>query len=312
MRVLITGADGFIGRELLRQLVSLPKLRNKPLERIILVDRQFENVCRDSRVEYRPGDICDPGFFSSDLLENVEVVFHLASVPGGAAEEDYETGFKVNLQAGLSLVGALRNTRNPPVFVYASSIAVYGSGLSNLMTERDVEHPELSYAAHKLMMEIASGDLTRRGEIDGRSIRLPGVVARPVQAQGLRSAFMSDLLHACKRAEKYICPVSPAATCWWLSCKCAVANLIHAAELVAPTGSRVWQLPVQLFSIEQMLDALSVKFGPQSLSGIRFQPDPALQDLFGSFPTILTPDAETVGFAHDGSIEMLITNALDA
>ena len=116
------------------------------------------------------------------------------------------------------------------------------------------------YAAHKRMIEIAIEDLARRGEVDGRALRLPGIVARPREPNGLKSAFMSDLLHAYAAGESYACPVSPQATSWWMSARCCVENLLHAAELKSLLEERVWQLPVLQLSVAQILEALAARF----------------------------------------------------
>ena len=89
-----------------------------------------------------------------------------------------------------------RNNSQPPVLVYASSVAVYGGDLPERMNEAAELHPELSYGTHKAMVESAVSDLARRGDVDGRVLRLPGIVARPREPNGLRSAFMSDLMRA--------------------------------------------------------------------------------------------------------------------
>jgi nucleoside-diphosphate-sugar epimerase len=247
------------------------------------------------------------------LADGVDVVFHLVSLAGGAAEQDYDVGYQVNLMASLELLDQLRRQPRPPVLVYASSVAVYGAHLPDRMGEDASPRPQMSYGTHKLMIETALRDLARRGEVDGRALRLPGIVARPRQPNGLRSAFMSDLLQAYAAGEAYICPVSPQATAWWMSAHCCVGNLIHAAELSSLSfdTERVWQLPVLRLSILQVIDALAGRFGEAGRGSITFEPDAHLQALFGAMPALKTPRARAAGFSHDGSASALIRNALN-
>ncbi len=56
--------------------------------------------------------------------------------------------------------------------------------------------PTMSYGAQKLMVETLVNDFARRGLVDGRSPRLPGIVARPRVKGGHLSAYMSDIIHA--------------------------------------------------------------------------------------------------------------------
>ncbi|GGO76471.1 hypothetical protein GCM10011348_03760 [Marinobacterium nitratireducens] len=311
MRVLVTGAGGFLGRQLVSRLLGRGTLRNQSIERLLLLDRHFEAIPGDRRLRLFPGSITDPALLRRVLADGVDVVFHLASVPGGAAEADYEQGRDVNLLASIELLEQLRNRQHPPVVVFASSVAVYGGKLVPLMDESVPPRPALSYGSHKRMIELMLEDLTRRGEIDARSLRLPGIVARPPQPNGLRSAFMSDLMHAFAEGRRYRCPVSPQATAWWMSAQCCVDNLLHAAELTPDTGRRVWQLPVLHLSIAQVVDALAEVFGDEYRALISFEPDPELETLFGRFPPLDTPAASALGFRHDGSARALIRQSFE-
>lgn len=313
MRVLITGANGFVGRQLVLRLLEKGAVAGRRISHLLLLDAQLEGFAHDSRLRLHKGNITDAALIRRVLADGIDLVFHLVSVPGGAAEQDYALGYQVNLLASLELFDQLRHQSRPPVLVYASSVAVYGAALPARMDESAPTCPQLSYGAHKLMVETALCDLARRGEVDGRALRLPGIVARPPQANGLRSAFMSDLLHAYAAGHSYACPVAPEATAWWMSALCCVNNLIHAAELPAPHGNseRVWQLPVLRLSIAEVLDALANRFGEAGRAAISFEPDAQLQSLFGTMPLLKAPRARAAGFCHDGNANALVRNALN-
>lgn len=310
MRVMVTGANGFVGRQLISQLLSTGVLRGRLIKVLIALDQSTEGLPTDPRLRCQEGSVANPALLRRVLADGIDVVFHLVSIPGGGAEANYDLGYQINLQASLELLNQLRNSSSPPIFVYASSVAVYGAKLPARMSESAPCRPQLSYGAHKLMVETAVEDLSRRHEIDGRAIRLPGIVARPRQPNGLKSAFMSDILQAYAAGESYICPVSADATSWWMSVTCCVRNLIHAAELDNLSSERVWQLPVLRLSINEVLDALAARFGEDGRKIIQFQPDEQLEALFGMQPKLSTPKARSLGFAHDGSALRLIRNAL--
>jgi nucleoside-diphosphate-sugar epimerase len=311
MRVLITGANGFLGRALTLRLLAQGSLRGQNIDTLLLLDKTLTGFPEDTRIRLHTVNVSDPALLRRGLADGVDVVFHLVSIPDGAAEEQYSLGYQVNLESSLELLQQLRGMRCVPVFVYASSVAVYGSDLPARMDERFPPCPALSYGAHKLMMETALTDLARRGEVDGRALRLPGVVARPCsELNGLRSAFMSDLMHAVANGKPYRCPVSPQATAWWMSVRCCVDNLIHAAQLNDPGGQRVWQSPVLQLSICQVLDALLATFGQERRGLIEFCPDEELEVLFGRFPSLRTPQARALGFRHDGNAAALVRNTL--
>ena len=312
MRVMITGANGFVGRALVQRLLADGEIGGRRIAELLLLGRQLTGFADDVRIRRLVGNLTDASFLRRVLADGVDVVFHLVSVPGGAAEQNYELGYQVNLQASLELVDQLRTLPNMPVLVYASSVAVYGANLPLQMDEDAELRPALSYGAHKVMMEVAISDLTRRGAVDGRVVRLPGIVARPRAPNGLRSAFMSDLLHAFAAGEPYQCPVSPQASAWWMSLACCVDNLVHAASLDrAGLGGRcVWQLPVLQLSIASILDALAERYGEPNRALISFAPEADLEALFGRFPALQTPIATAAGFRHDGDAAALIRRAL--
>lgn len=312
MRVMITGANGFVGRSLVQRLLQDGELRGRGISALILLDQELQGFGDDPRLRRHCGSLTDAPLVRRALADGVDTVFHLVSVPGGAAEQHYALGYQVNLLASLELFEQLRALSSVPVLVYASSVAVYGGDLPKRMDEGAKLRPELSYGAHKLMVETALNDLARRGEVDGRAVRLPGIVARPRQPNGLRSAFMSDLLHAFAEGDAYVCPVSAEATAWWMSVQRCVDNLLHAAELNSALleGPRVWQLPLLHLSIRQVIDALANTYGEDRRALISFEPDPGLEALFGRYPPMRTPQAQALGFRHDGSVAALIRHSL--
>lgn len=308
---MVTGAGGFLGRLLVQRLLERDQLRGRPVTTLVLLDRELEGFPTNSRLRQLCGSITDPAFLRRALADGIDVVFHLVSIPGGAAQQNYDLGQQVNLLASLELLDQLRNPGKPSVVVYASSVAVYGADLPARMDEQFAPRPALSYGTHKLMVEAQLDDLSRRGEIDGRALRLPGIVARPSEPNGLRSAFMSDLLHAVAGGQSYQCPVSADATAWWMSAACCVDNLLHAAELECVDEPRVWQLPVLHLAISEVVDALAETFGQECRTLLSYKPDAELEGLFGRYPPLRTPRARARGFRHDGSALTLVRQALN-
>lgn len=192
MRVLVTGANGFIGRVLVRQLLSTG-VGGRPVDAVIASDIQLDDLPDDARLQRVAGSIAESGVLERALAEPVDTVFHLASLPGGAAEKAPLLARRVNLDATNTLVELLSRQEVPARLVFASTVAVYGDPLPAIVDEQTSAQPVLSYGAHKLAAEILLADAARRGVVQTVSIRLPGVVARPGDGAGLMSAFMSQL-----------------------------------------------------------------------------------------------------------------------
>lgn len=313
--VVVTGSQGFVGEVLVRRLLT-EGLGGRRVERLTLMDLRFDAPHADARVVPLAGSIADAGLRAQAFARPVDAVFHLASIPGGAAEKHYELGRAINLDATLGLLDDLRGQTQdggaPPRFVFASTIAVYGEQLPPEVDEQTLPAPVLSYGSHKLMGELAVADASRKGWVQGCSLRLPGVVARPGDGAGMMSAFMSQLFWKLAAGEPITLPVSPEGVAWWISVGACVDNLLHAATVDPARFSarRSYQMPVLRLTIRQLVDALAERFGSDRHALVRHAPEPFIEKLFASYPPLWTPCAEALGFRHDGSVESLITRAI--
>ena len=312
MHVVITGAGGFVGAALARRIAAHGLPGRPDLTRLTLVDRQFTAPPDDPRVRLLHGDFGVEQVLDAVFEQPVHVLFHLASVPGAEAERDSALGYRVNLMAPLALFERAASQARAARIVYASSIAVYGSALPEIVDDSTPPRPGISYGAHKLAGEIVLADLSRLGLVDGISLRLPGIVARPGFSAGHGSAFMSAIMRAAQAGEDYTCPVSPAASCWWMSLQGCVGNLVHAALLDTsslPEGRAV-TLPVLRLTVAEVVAALARRFGEGAVAGIRWQPDANIERVFGCMPRLAPGIAERLGFVHDGDADGLIERAL--
>lgn len=317
--IVITGANGFVGRALAQRLLTDRRLdaAGEALETLTLVDLGLDGPPADPRVRHVTGSIAEAGVLARALAEGCDGVFHLASIPGGAAERNHELGLNVNLRATLDLLELLRHrftSGSAPIrLVFTSTIAVYGSALPVLVDDATPMRPALSYGAQKLAAEILLQDYSRRGWVDGCILRLPGIVARPPAPNGLLSAFMSDLFWRLAAGQPFTCPVSERAVAWWMSVGVCVDNLLHAARL-APDRLAVrrdYTLPVLRLTIADLVDGLAGMFGEDRRRLVTYAPDPVLEAGFGAFPPLDASAAEAAGFRHDGDVRALIRRAIE-
>ncbi|WP_123194121.1 NAD-dependent epimerase/dehydratase family protein [Pannonibacter phragmitetus] len=302
MRVLITGANGFLGRGLAaRAAQSL-----KGLSSLTLTDRVPAATAPAGALN-KPGDLSDPAFLDDLLAPGFDLVFHLASIPGSAAEQEPEAGNRVNLLAPIALARGVAKASPGARFVFASSIAVYGQTGDAPVNENTATAPALTYGAHKLMTEILLSDLTRRGELSAVSLRLPGIVARPRQESGHGSAFMSLLFHHASAGEDWNCPVPGSSTCWWMSREAAASVMIHAASLPAGSAS-VIQPPALHATVQEVAEAAARVTGKPS--GTHWGDNETLRRIFGAMPPLDASRALSLGFAPAETPEALARAAL--
>lgn len=310
MHVVVTGAQGFVARALSDRILK------GAVDLLTLADLSFPEAPPEPGVRRLSGDLADQATVARIFETPVDVLYHLASLPAGASERDYDLSRRVNLDATLLLLEAARAQTarggKPPVFVFSSSIAVLGGAFGEKVDDSTPPHPSLTYGAQKLIGELWVEDYTRRGWIDGRSVRLAGVVARPPQRTGQLSAFMSDVIREPAAGRAFVCPVSAKARCWLSSSPCVVDNLLRAAALSPEElgATRAWTLPALHASMAGIVEAVAEVFNPEARRLVSYDPDPALEANFGRYPPLFTPAADRLGFRHDGDLKTLVKQAL--
>jgi nucleoside-diphosphate-sugar epimerase len=170
----------------------------------------------------------------------------------------------------------------------------------------------MTYGAQKLIGEIQVDDFSRRGWVEGRSLRLPGVLARPPARTGQLSAFLSDIIRELAAGRTFTCPMSPEATTWASSLPNVVSNLIHAAARPLPglDQRRTFMLPTSRFSMRELVAAIADVFDANAPQRVSYAPDARIQSLFGSFGELRTDAAERAGFTRDADLQTLVKQAL--
>lgn len=253
--VLITGANGYIGQALARAAAKL--LAANEIQSLTLTDLAFEEqgYLHLPGLRCISGDLSDKAVLGAVLTPAPDTVFHLASVTSRLAEENFARGLRVNIDGTIGLFEHLRQQGQCPVVVYASSIGVFGTPLPQQVDDNTPVAPTLSYGTQKRMVELLLADYSRRGFLDGRSVRLPTVVARPMTAETALSSFASSLIHALAAGTTYECPIGPQGWIWLLSLPACVRHLLTTASLEAarlPAG-RVWNLPAQRLQVTDLV-----------------------------------------------------------
>jgi nucleoside-diphosphate-sugar epimerase len=314
MEVLITGGAGFLGSKLARQLLARgtlagPSGQPEKISRITLLDQVAAQGFDDPRIAVMTGDAADAAVITKALTPSVQSVFHLAAVVSGEAESDFDLGMRINLDATRILLEQARKNGNRPRVVFTSSVAVFGGDLPPKVLDTTPATPQGSYGAQKAMCELMVTDYSRKGFVDGRSLRLPTVTVRPGKANKAASSFASGIIREPLNGVVSICPVPPDTKVWALSPRSTVHNLIHAHELdSAAFGSAgAVNLPGLTTTVGEMVAAMGRVAGAETMKLVEWKEDPAILKLVRTWPgDFVTARAEKMGFVHDANFDEVV------
>jgi nucleoside-diphosphate-sugar epimerase len=290
MNIVITGGGGFLGSRLARKLQARG-------DRVKL----FDSTLGD--------DITDPGAIGKAIAPDTDLIFHLAAVVSGAAEADFDLGMRVNLDGTRHLLERCRKLARPPKVVFSSSVAAFGGELPEVLDDSITPTPQTSYGTQKVTGEYLVADYSRKGYIDGRSLRLPTIVVRAGKPNAAASSFASAIIREPLNGETIDCPVARETGIWLLSPRRVVDAFIHASELPASAwrSERVVNLPGITASVDEMLQALSRVAGAPVAERVRFKPDARIEAIVRTWPVrFKTPRALAMGFKPDPDPETLI------
>ncbi len=296
MRIVITGGAGFLGSRLARRLLELGSLtdragQTRAIASIVLLDVAPAAPSADPRVVAIAGDLTDPAVIEHAVTPDTDSVFHLAAVVSGQAEADFDLGMRVNLDATRHLLERCRRLAAPPKFVFASSLAVFGGPLPDPVPDDAPLTPQASYGAQKAIGEYLVYDMTRKGFVDGRSLRLPTVTVRPGKPNQAASSFASGIIREPLAGLEAISPVAPATRMWVISPRAVVANILigHDAPADAFAHTRSVNVPGISVAVGDMVAALRRVAGDAVADRVRWQFDPVIDRIVSTWPSNFAP-----------------------
>jgi NAD dependent epimerase/dehydratase len=182
-RVLVTGADGFIGSHLIESLIE-----ESLSVRAFVCYNSFNSwgwldtltAQQKNTVDIVPGDIRDPKCVAN-ALKNIDIVFHLAALIAiPFSYESPDSYVDTNIKGTLNLLQASREQNIEKVIITSTS-EVYGTAQYVPIDEKHPLQGQSPYSATKIAAD-------KLAESFYRSFGLPVVIARPFNTFGPRQS----------------------------------------------------------------------------------------------------------------------------
>ena len=254
--VLVTGACGFIGTWVLRELVE----RGAQVVALDLGDRpeRWERVmgCRSRDIVFERSSLLNQESLGRVFRDQkITHVIHLAALLTPACQSDPWEGFQVNVLGTMSLLEQIRmNSSKIRGLSYASSVAVFGDESDSKQGIPGAEnHPMTFYGAFKRSVELITEQYWRHFQIASLGIR-PQVAYGPEREVGL-TAGPSLAARAAAKGEPFCIRYTGIVGYDYVE---DVARAFVDGALATPSGAQVVDLAGETSDICGVIDALKM------------------------------------------------------
>ena len=319
MKILIIGAAGMIGMRLAKSITKDAFMgRINDITLFDVIPPKIES--NKSSYKIKTGDISDPKIISDLISQKPDIIYNLAAIVSGEAEENFQKGWDINTKATWQLIEEIRkefvasNGSYKPKFIYTSSLAVFSGPYPDVINDDFSPNPETSYGAQKLVGEILISEYSRKGYLDGIALRLPTIVVRPGKPNKAASSFYSSIIREPLNGFEAILPVPEDLCHWFASPQSAVGFLKHAAKLDFKKlgNKRSLNLPGVSCSIADQILALEGIAGTKVSKLIKRIPDKKIENIVKNWPQNFIADrAIQLGFSADKNFKEIIKLYID-
>ena len=318
MKILIMGGAGMIGQKLLNLILKKEEINNEKISEITLFDIIDAPYPQDAMISIKStsGDISDEKVSKSLISSKPDIIFHLAAIVSGQAEQEFDLGWNINAKGSWGLFEAIRQQGEDycPRLVFTSSIAVFGAPFPEKIPDDFFTTPLTSYGAQKAISELLLADYSRKNMVDGVSIRLPTICVRPGKPNLAASGFFSGIIREPLNGQEAILPVNTDVRHWHATPRAAAGFLIHAAEIdSSKLNDRITlNMPGLSVTVQEQIDALQSVAGSDVVKLIKHQPDPTIQKIVSGWARDFdTRRSIELGFKAETSFEEIIKTYIE-
>ncbi len=229
-RIIVTGSCGQIGTELVRELCLRYGRKN-----VFATDLRKPTGFQCGTMSL---DVTDRESVFSTLSDlAADTVYHLAGILSARGEEDPESAFRVNLNGTKNtLDGAMASATER--FIFPSTIGVFGpSTPKNNVPVDTVTRPITMYGITKLFCEEICEYYSRKGLIDARGMRFPGIISYKTAPGGGTTDYAIEMIRSAVDGKSYDCFLKKDTRLPMMYMPDAINSLLDIAE--APASSLI-------------------------------------------------------------------------
>lgn len=285
-RILITGALGQIGAEL------LPALRGQLGDDCIVASdlRTLPSRAHGVASIYEHVDCTQ----AQQILEvvrryDIGTIYHLAALLSAVAEEKPQIAWAVNM-GGLYNILEVARQYGCRVF-FPSSIGAFGPSTPRERTPQvTVQRPTTMYGVTKASGEMLCDYYASRFGVDTRGLRLPGLISHVAPPGGGTTDYAVHIFHQALRYRHYTCFLAPSTRLEMMYMPDAIRAIIElmSADPAQLSYRNAYNIGAMSFTPAELAEALR-----HHIPGfiIDYQVDPVRQSIADSWPRSLDDEA---------------------
>jgi len=201
-RILVTGALGQIGMELLDALITKFGSNN-----VIASDIREPEDIETLDFKFIKLDVLNSSQLEDVITDySITEVYHLAAILSATGEKNPELCWKINMDG---LMNVLELSRKYKFRIFSpSSIAVFGADVGSIARQDSPLNPSTIYGITKVAGELMAEYYHSVHGVDIRGLRYPGLISWKVMPGGGTTDYAVEIFHKAVASEDYTCFVS--------------------------------------------------------------------------------------------------------
>ncbi len=246
MKILVTGATGFLGRKL------IPKIQQEGHDVVALVRKTSNREGLPKETEFREADVLDIKSLET-VVHDIDIVVHLAAY-FDFYPSDEDLMFKVNVEGTKNMMNACVGT-NVERFIYCSSTEVMGAIRFPPATEDTELRPDFSYGESKILAERAIREISS-------DTGLPHIILRPTGVMGEGDLYvMYEVAQQLDMGKVFALPRNLSSRIMFTHIDDVVAGFIAALTPKSALNQTIILCPDEAMSWQEFVDVMTTHLG---------------------------------------------------